>query len=146
MNDCHKFSCPAELKCYKLRTHALLQLGLCTTELMHIYANCVCVSVQADQPTNNDAWPGAQTNHIQPRSPQQAFNTGADTWSEQTLLLHSHQLQVRLLVYAALSGSVLVCSMQSFQPIHTAHCWLYSCSIRCRPCVCKHCRIQCMHI
>lgn len=51
--------------------------------------------VQAHQPSDNDAWAGAKANNIKLRTPQQALDTSSDSWAEQALLQHSHQLQAR---------------------------------------------------
>ena len=45
-----------------------------------------------DKPANAHDGPGAAANNLQRRSPKQAVNPGADTWSEPPLLLYRHQL------------------------------------------------------
>ena len=55
-----------------------------------------CITLQADQPTDHDAWAGTQANYIQPRASEQALHSSPHTWPQSTLLFYSYQLQVCL--------------------------------------------------
>lgn len=58
--------------------------------------SCLSGILQTDQSPDHDAGTGAQTDYIQFRPPEQAFNSGPHTRAQPALLLHSHQLQVHL--------------------------------------------------
>lgn len=53
--------------------------------------------VQVNHTADADVGPGAPANNIQLGPPEQAFHPGPDPWPEPALLLHRHQLQVRLI-------------------------------------------------